>query len=51
MGVSKQSSAAEKFGGLSAYKRGSQDDKKAAFQDQKVGGGILGGMWDNFTKK
>ena len=48
-----QSSAAggEKFAGLNAYKRGSQDDKKASFAEQKVGGGVLGGMWESFTKK
>jgi len=43
---------ADKFAGLNAMKRGSQDDsKKASWQEQKTGGtGILGGMWQNFTK-
>ncbi|KPI39689.1 uncharacterized protein AB675_3250 [Cyphellophora attinorum] len=43
---------AEKFAGLNAYKRNSQDEKRAGYHEQKVGGGgILGGMWHDFTKK
>jgi hypothetical protein len=31
-------------------KRGSQDERKASWTEQKAGTGILGGMWENFTK-
>lgn len=50
----RRSSASDKFAGLNAYKRSSQDDsaaaKKASWAEQKPGQGILGGMWNSFTK-
>jgi hypothetical protein len=41
-----------KFSGLHSIKRNSQDaDRKASWADQAPGtGGILSGMWNNFTK-
>ncbi|ETI26939.1 hypothetical protein G647_10038 [Cladophialophora carrionii CBS 160.54] len=46
----RRSSASDKFAGLTAMKRGSQDERKASWTEQKAGTGILGGMWQNFTK-
>lgn len=50
----RRSSASDKFAGLSAHKRGSQDEgqtaKKASFTDQQAGQGMLGNMWNSFTK-
>ncbi|OCT45972.1 hypothetical protein CLCR_00530 [Cladophialophora carrionii] len=46
----RQSSASDKFAGLTAMKRSSQDERKASWTEQKAGTGILGGMWQNFTK-
>ena len=55
--VYSQSSAAgaDKFAGLNAMKRNSQDgaagDRKASWAEQKPGSsGVLSGMWNNFTK-
>ncbi|OAP55095.1 hypothetical protein AYL99_10795 [Fonsecaea erecta] len=50
-GRRRSSASAEKFAGLTGQKRASQDDRKASWNDQKPGQpGILGGMWQNFTK-
>jgi len=50
-GRRRSSASGDKFAGLTATKRNSQDERKASWQDQKVGSsGILGGMWQNFTK-
>jgi len=46
----RRSSAAEKFAGLQGQKRTTQDERKASWTEQKAGTGILGGMWQNFTK-
>ncbi|KIV94314.1 hypothetical protein PV10_02090 [Exophiala mesophila] len=47
----RRSSAADKFGGLQSLKRNSQDDKRAGFAEQSAGQqGVLGGMWNSFTK-
>ncbi|KAJ9606132.1 hypothetical protein H2200_009093 [Cladophialophora chaetospira] len=52
-GRRRSSASGGAYAGLNAMKRGSQDEqKKASWQEQKTGGsgGILGGMWHNFTK-
>lgn len=50
----RRSSAGQAYAGLNQYKRSSQDasatERKAAWTEQKSGGGILGGMWNSFTK-
>jgi len=50
----RRSSAGQAYAGLNQYKRTSQDasasERKAAWTEQKAGGGILGGMWNSFTK-
>jgi len=44
-------SSVDKFAGLQDLKRGGQDDRKASWTEQKAGSpGLLGGMWQNFTK-
>jgi len=50
-GRRRSSASGDKFAGLAALKRNSQDERKASWQEQKTGSpGILGGMWQNFTK-
>jgi len=50
-GRRRSSQLAEKFGGLEATKRSSQDERRANWADQKPGTpGILGGLWNTFTK-
>ncbi|KAI4161849.1 MAG: hypothetical protein LQ342_004540 [Letrouitia transgressa] len=44
----RSSASAPKFGGLMDQKRGSTD--AANFSDQKSPPGILGGLWQSFTK-
>ena len=39
-----------KFSGLSGYKRSSMDDKRTSYADQDRNAGVLGQMWNNFTK-
>jgi len=47
----RRSSATEKFSGLQGLKRGGPDDaRKASWNEQQQETGILGGMWQNFTK-
>ncbi|EXJ59394.1 uncharacterized protein A1O5_12275 [Cladophialophora psammophila CBS 110553] len=47
----RRSSTSEKFAGLTGQKRNNHDDRKANWAEQKPGQpGILGGMWQNFTK-
>jgi len=51
----RRSSASDKFAGLTAHKRASSDEastaRKASWAEQKPGQpGILGGMWNTFTK-
>ncbi|EXJ65438.1 hypothetical protein A1O7_01779 [Cladophialophora yegresii CBS 114405] len=46
----RRSSASDKYAGLTAMKRGSQDERKASWTEQKAGTGILGGMWNQFTR-
>jgi len=50
----RRSSAGQPFAGLNQYKRSSQDasatERKASFSEQKGVGGVIGGMWNNFTK-
>ncbi|KIX06572.1 uncharacterized protein Z518_04548 [Rhinocladiella mackenziei CBS 650.93] len=44
-------SASDKFAGLMAMKRGSQDERKSSWAEQKPGqSGILSGMWNSYTK-
>ncbi|KIW71910.1 hypothetical protein PV04_00137 [Phialophora macrospora] len=49
-GRRRSSASGDKFAGLTALKRGSQDERRASWTEQKAGTGILGGMWQNFTK-
>jgi len=54
-GRRRSSDVTGKFSGLHSHKRNSQDadaaERKANWADQKPGqGGILSGMWTNFTK-
>jgi len=54
-GRRRSSAGNAQYAGLNQYKRSSQDqgkaDNKASWTEQKAGGGgILGGMWNTFTK-
>ncbi|ERF77195.1 hypothetical protein EPUS_06475 [Endocarpon pusillum Z07020] len=45
-------SSAGNYAGLSGLKRNSQDGKLASYMEQKPGGGgVLSGLWENFTRK
>jgi len=47
----RSSASGDKFAGLTGQKRNSQDERKASWTEQKPGQpGILGGIWQNFTK-
>lgn len=47
--ISIQSSAGQ-FAGLQGYKRSSQDEARTSFSEQQQQSGVLGQMWNNFTK-
>lgn len=45
-----QSSTDQAYAGLNNYKRSSVDDKRSGFAEQSAQPGVLGQMWNNFTK-
>lgn len=49
-GRRRSSASGDKFASLTAVKRSSQDERRASWEEQKARTGILGGMWQNFTK-
>ncbi|KAK5073442.1 hypothetical protein LTS08_002458 [Lithohypha guttulata] len=38
------------YSGLNGYKRTSGEERRTSIQDQSKDGGVLGNMWNNFTK-
>ncbi|KAK5101566.1 hypothetical protein LTR70_000707 [Exophiala xenobiotica] len=46
----RRSSTDQAYAGLNNYKRSSVDDKRSGFAEQSAQPGVLGQMWNNFTK-
>ncbi|KAI1613650.1 hypothetical protein EDD37DRAFT_652049 [Exophiala viscosa] len=49
-GRRRSSANAGAYAGLNGHKRSSQDERKTSWNEQKTAPGILGGMWNTFTK-